>query len=154
MIDLNISERGLDLIKGFEGFRAITYEDVCHLPTIGYGHRLRAGETFTTLDEATASQLLRQDCRHAEAAISQCVNVPLNQNQYDALVSFTYNVGGGTLLKSTLLKKLNQGDYAGAAQEFLRFNHAGSVVVDGLTRRRTAERALFLSAATSTQENV
>ncbi|EDH9820259.1 TPA_asm: lysozyme, partial [Salmonella enterica subsp. enterica serovar Typhimurium] len=80
-----------------------------------------------------------------ENDVSRLVKVKLTQGQFDALVSFAYNLGARTLSSSTLLRKLNSGDYAGAADEFLRWNKAGGKVLNGLTRRREAERALFLS---------
>lgn len=145
MASRKTSDAGIAFIESFEGFRPAPYPDVAGFLSIGFGHRIRPSELFTFLDEEDATQLLKQDCSHAESAVNQCVHVVLNQNQFDALVSFCYNLGGGTLLKSTLLRKLNDGDYQNAANEILRFDHAGGVVVPGLTRRRQAERELFLT---------
>lgn len=137
-----ISQRGIDLIKQFEGLRLEAYEDSVGVLTIGYGHTLnvKAGDTC---DEADAEYLLRQDLADAEGAVHSLVRVPLNQNQLDALLSFVFNLGRGNLAKSTLLKKLNASDYAGASLEFTKWNRAGGQVLKGLTRRREAEQALF-----------
>ncbi|HAK9115445.1 TPA: lysozyme, partial [Salmonella enterica] len=97
------------------------------------------------IDEATAERLLNTGLVGYENDVSRLVKVKLTQGQFDALVSFAYNLGARTLSSSTLLRKLNAGDYAGAADEFLRWNKAGGKVLNGLTRRREAERALFLS---------
>ncbi len=97
------------------------------------------------IDEATAERLLNTGLDGYENDVSRLVKVKLTQGQIDALVSIEYNLGDRTLSSSTLLRKLNSGDYAGAADEFLRWNKAGGKVLNGLTRRREAERALFLS---------
>lgn len=142
---MKTSDRGIDLITTFEGFSADAYPDVAGKMTIGYGHLIKPYESFpVAITEAAARDILNEDLGWAESAVSQCVNVNLNQNEFDALVCFTFNVGGGNLLKSTLLLKLNNGDYKGAADQFLRWCRAGGVEVAGLTRRRAAERALFL----------
>lgn len=146
------SEKGIRLIKLFEGCRLTAYPD----PgtggdpwTIGYGWThpvdgkpVRPG---MTIDEVTADRLLKTGLVGYENDVLKVVRVKLTQGQFDALVSFAYNVGSRALSTSTLLKKLNTGDYAGAADEFLRWNKAGGKVLNGLTRRREAERALFLS---------
>ena len=147
---------GLALIKEFEGFVAQWYPDPAHgwkVPTIGYGHTDSAGSPKyatsknLTLTEADGSAILQRDLGQYEAAVSAAVRVPLNENQFGALVSFTYNLGAGNLGSSTLLRKLNAGDYAGAAGEFPRWNKAGGKVLAGLTRRRAAEQALFTKVA-------
>lgn len=139
-----INEAGLDLIKDFEGLRLDAYQDAVGIWTIGYGHTSTAypGQRITT---AQATALLRQDVANFEDAVTRAVRVPITENQFAALVSFTYNVGSGALNSSTLLRKLNAGDTLGAANEFLRWNRAGGRVLAGLTRRREAERSLFLS---------
>ena len=139
-----INEAGLELIKDFEGLRLNAYRDAVGVWTIGYGHTSTAypGQRITT---AQATALLRQDVANFEQAVTQAVRVPITENQFAALVSFTYNVGSGALNSSTLLRKLNTGDTFGAANEFLRWNRAGGRVLAGLTRRREAERSLFLS---------
>lgn len=98
-----------------------------------------------TIKQETAERLLKTGLVSYESDVSRTVKVGLTQGQFDATVSFTYNLGAGSLSTSTLLRKLNAGDYAGAADEFLRWNKAGGKVLNGLTRRREAERALFLS---------
>lgn len=139
-----INETGLELIKDFEGLRLSAYQDAVGVWTIGYGHTSTAypGQRITI---AQATALLRQDVANFENAVTQAVRVPITENQFAALVSFTYNVGSGALNSSTLLRKLNAGDTFGAASEFLRWNRAGGNVLAGLTRRREAERSLFLS---------
>lgn len=137
---------GLSLVKSFEGLRLTKYQDVVGKWTIGYGHLILPSESFPApITESQAEALLRKDLSISEAGVSNLVKVPINQNQFDALVSFTFNLGVGNLQNSTLLKKLNAGDKQGAADEFLRWNKAGGKEVAGLTRRRAAERSLFLS---------
>lgn len=147
---------GLALIKEFEGFVPTWYPDPAHgwkVPTIGYGHTDSAGSPkYATsknmkLTEAEASAILQRDLERYEADVARLVKMPLNENQHGGLVSFTYNLGAGNLGSSTLLRKLNAGDYAGAAAEFPRWNKAGGKVLAGLTRRRAAEQALFLRPA-------
>jgi lysozyme len=99
--------------------------------------------------KAEARLILERDLAQYAAVVKKSVSVPINENQYGALVSFTYNLGPSNFLKSTLLKKLNNGDYEGAAAEFKRWNRAGGQILKGLTRRRAAEAALFLSGATT-----
>lgn len=112
--------------------------------TIGYGHTATAKQGMT-ITQAKAVELLKNDLARFEAGVNTYVKVPINQNQFDALVSFSYNVGSGALKTSTLLKKLNAKDYQGAADEFLRWNKASGKVLAGLTKRRETERALFLT---------
>ena len=141
------SDNAFDMIKKFEGYSATAYPDpgTGGEPfTLGYGHTggVRRGDVC---DEAQADYWLRQDVQTAVDGVNRLVTVPVNQNQFDALVDFVYNVGVGNLERSTLLKKLNAGDYTGAADEFPRWNKAGGKEMAGLTRRREAEKALFLS---------
>lgn len=136
---------GLALIKSFEGLRLEKYKDAVGKWTIGYGHLILPNENFShPITEAEAEALLRTDLLMTERGVRKAVTVDLNQNQFDALVAFTFNLGAGNLQSSTLLKLLNQGEYAQAADQFLRWNKAGGKVLAGLTRRREAERALFL----------
>ncbi|MEA3639925.1 MAG: glycoside hydrolase family protein [Lamprobacter sp.] len=141
---MNISEAGIELIKRFEGVKLQAYDDGVGVITIGYGHTkgVRWGDTITQ-DEA--ENLLQEDLEQFERCVTDAVDVPLNQNQYDALVSFAFNVGCGALRRSTLLTKLNAGDYQGAADQLLRWNRGGGKVMRGLVLRRQAERELFLS---------
>ncbi|ENJ7288196.1 lysozyme [Enterobacter hormaechei] len=146
---MQTSEKGIALIKQFEGCKLTAYQDSVGVWTIGYGWTqpvdgkpIRAG---MTIKQETAERLLKTGLISYESDVSRLVKVGLTQGQFDALVSFTYNLGARSLSTSTLLRKLNAGDYAGAADEFLRWNKAGGKVLSGLTRRREAERALFLS---------
>ena len=139
---MNTSDAGLDLIKSHEGLRLRAYLDSVEIPTIGYGHT-RGVELGMTCDEAQADAWLRDDVKIAERCVNGLVTVPLTQGEFDALVSFVFNLGCANLRESTLLRKLNDSDYDGAAQEFARWNHAGGEVVAGLTARRQAERQRF-----------
>ena len=144
-----VNKDTLDLIKSFEGLVKKWYRDPVGVWTIGYGHTDSAGhprrrdDPGLTLTEHDAEIILQRDLAQYEAAVQGEVKVPLNENQYGALVSFTYNLGPGNLRSSTLLRKLNAGDYAGASAEFPRWNKAGGKVLNGLIRRRAAEQALF-----------
>ncbi|MFB0823846.1 lysozyme [Chromobacterium violaceum] len=138
---------GISLIKQFEGVRLAAYQDMVGVWTIGYGHTgpdVKAGMTIT---QQQADQLLAADLEKFETGVRKAVIVPLNANQFSALVSFSYNLGLGNLRSSTLLRLLNKGDYNGAAAQFPRWNRAGGQAVPGLTRRRKAEQALFLTPA-------
>ncbi|MCK6950537.1 lysozyme [Enterobacter roggenkampii] len=146
---MQTSDKGIALIKQFEGCKLTAYQDSVGIWTIGYGWTqpvdgkpIRAG---MTIKQETAERLLKTGLVSYESDVSRLVKVGVTQGQFDALVSFTYNLGALSLSTSTLLRKLNAGDYAGAADEFLRWNKAGGKVLNGLTRRREAERALFLS---------
>lgn len=134
------------LIKHFEGCRLTAYADSVGVWTIGYGHTkgVTRGQTIT---EAEADDLLRQDVAVAESGVRRNVKVPLTQGQFDALVSFVFNLGSEQLAESTLLRKLNASRYEEASAEFSRWVHAGGVELPGLVKRRAAERALFDSNA-------
>ncbi|KVC73244.1 lysozyme [Burkholderia ubonensis] len=137
---------GIELIKHFEGLRLARYLDAVGKPTIGYGHLILPHERFTRpLTPAEADALLRQDLRSAELSLRKLLRVPVTQQQFDALMSFVFNLGSGRLRSSTLLRYLNAGAPARAADQFLVWNKAGGRPLAGLTRRRQAERALFLS---------
>lgn len=146
---MKISNNGIDLIKEFEGCRLAAYRDSVGVLTIGYGWTYpvdgRPIKPGMTIAQETAERLLKTGLVSYENDVLKLVRVKLTQNQFDALVSFAYNLGARALSTSTLLRKLNTGDYAGAADEFLRWNKAGDEVLPGLARRREAERALFLS---------
>lgn len=148
---MRTSEAGILFIADQEGFRPKVYRDVAGIATIGYGHKLRIGDpVVVTEDQALA--LLRQDVAMAEAQIDGRVKVPLNQHQYDALVSFVFNVGGGAFAASMLLSELNQGRYQAAADQLPFWDHAivagEKVEVPALKRRRKMERAVFLTPPT------
>lgn len=145
----SINQAGLNLVEQFEGIRLKPYLDSANVPTIGLGTtRYPDGKAVTMNDPPiTKKQAYEFLTKHLQAdanAVSGMLKVVVNDNQFAALVSFAYNVGRGALASSTLLKKLNSGDVEGAANQFLKWDHAGGVVVAGLTRRRQAERALFL----------
>ena len=149
---MQVSDAGIELIKSFEGFRANAYPDPKSGGdpwTVGYGttkfpsaRPVKKGDYVTP---AQAEMYLREDVKKFANSVDALVTVPLKQCQYDALVSFVYNLGATNFRTSTLLKKLNAKDYKGAADEFLRWVSPGSSVEAGLRRRRTAERDLFLS---------
>lgn len=134
-----------DLIKQFEGFSATPYKDSAGKWTIGFGHLIKNNETFGTISQAQAEELLAKDTSGAQSTINNLVTVPLNANQRAALVSFVYNIGSGNFANSTMLRLLNSGDYAGAAKEFERWIYAGGVVNSGLVSRRAKEKRLFQS---------
>jgi len=140
------SSAGINLLKQFEGCRLTAYKA---LPTekyytIGYGHYGPDVAKDMTITQKQADELLKKDLKSYEKAVNDYVKVNITQNMFDALVSFTYNCGTAALKGSTLLKKLNVGDYSGAAEEFLKWNKSGGVVISGLTARRKKEKELFL----------
>jgi lysozyme len=139
---MNISQVGINLIKSFEGCRLTAYKDVAGVLTIGYGHTsgVRSGQTIT---QAQADALLVQDLKKFCDTVNANIRVPINQYQFDALVSFAYNVGATAFKTSTLLEMLNKKDYHGASNQFLLWVHAKGKVVQGLVNRRKAEKALF-----------
>jgi lysozyme len=144
-----INAAGLRLIKSFEGFEPKWYRDPVGIWTIGFGHTDAAGapkhatSKGLVLSDEAATEILANDLGQYAAAVEKAVKVPLNDNQFAALVSFTYNVGAGALAKSTLVKKLNAGNYGAVRSELAKWNKAGGKVLKGLTRRRAAEASLF-----------
>lgn len=142
---LSINHHGLALLKEYEGLRLEPYYDVGGKLTIGYGHLIKPGEFYTRLTEAQAQALLLQDIKVAEAYIKRLVKKPLNYQQFSALASLVYNIGPGNFQRSTMLYALNNDRKREAAQEFLRWDKVGTRQVDGLSRRRKAEKALFES---------
>ncbi|MBD1919769.1 glycoside hydrolase family protein [Microcoleus sp. FACHB-831] len=150
---MQISQKGLDLIKKFEGLYLTAYLDPAGIPTIGYGtirypngQKVKLGNEIT---EQQAEAYLLDECSKFAQKVEKLVTASLNQNQFDALVSFCYNLGDGALGQSTLLKELNKANYLGAANEFPRWNKAtvkGKLqVLNGLVKRRAEEKALFES---------
>jgi lysozyme len=140
------SRSGIELIKSFEGLRLRAYPDPVTggAPwTIGYGATAAVWPGMT-VTAAEAEAMFRHDLARVERDVNRLVRVPVDQTMFDALVSFAYNVGTGNFRRSTLLRKLNAGDFRGAAEQFLRWNRAGGRTVAGLTRRRRSERRLFL----------
>lgn len=140
-----INQAGLELIKKAEGLRLDAYICPAGVLTIGYGStfNVKAGDRITA-EEAEAR--LRKDVEIFEKAVCELVKVNLTSNQFSALVSFVYNIGPEAFRESTLLRKLNAGDYPGAADQFLVWNKGGGQVLEGLVIRRQAERQLFLTA--------
>jgi len=142
--------KNIDIILKFEGFESSPYLCPASIPTIGFGSTRYADGTPVKLADHSISmdeaiELLYATLSTYEDAVNKNVKAPINQNQFDALVSFAYNVGANNFAKSTLLKKLNKADYLGAADELLRWNRGGGKVLKGLVLRRDAERSLFLT---------
>lgn len=141
---MKTSENGLAVIKKYEGLSLTTYRCPAGLLTIGYGHTGKDVSPGMTISKETADTYLKTDVQKFENEINRLVEVPLTQNQFDTLVSFVYNVGPGNFQKSTLLKKINQKDFTGAADEFLRWNKSNGKILPGLVKRREEERKLWL----------
>jgi len=139
----NLSLHGIGLIKKFEGFSTVKYREPNGGYSIGYGHFIRVGENLEKITEKEAEAVLKKDLLSAEKAVERNVRVPLNQGQYDALVSFTYNLGEGNLQKSGLLKKINSKDYRGASMEFIKWSYSGGKKSKGLEARRKKEAEIF-----------
>ena len=139
---MKTSEEGVALIKKFEGCELSSYKCSAGVHTIGYGHTLNVQDGDTCSQEE-AEDMLRDDLGVFEEAVSRLVNVDLEQNQFDALVAWTFNLGEGNLGESTLLKVLNKSEYSGVPEQIKRWNRAGGEVLDGLIRRREAEALLF-----------
>lgn len=141
---MKVSNNGINLVKRFEGLQLKAYKDSVGVLTIGYGHThaVKAGDMITGVQ---ADAFLREDLQVAELTVNTNVKVKLTQGQFDALVSFVFNLGSGNFVKSTLIKKLNAGDYAGAADEFGKWVNAGGKKLSGLVKRRAAEREVFLT---------
>jgi len=140
-----VVDKTRELVARFEGLRLAVYKDEAGLDTIGYGHLVKKGESFTVISIAQAEALLDADLEPARAAVAKYVAVPVSDNQRAALVSLVFNIGVGAFVASTLLSLLNEYDYQGAAGQFDRWVYAGGKVSKGLQTRRSAEKALFLS---------
>ncbi len=139
---MKTSNNGIDLIKHFEGCETEAYLCPAGVPTIGYGH-IKGVQMGDVITEAQAHEMLVEELDEYESYINDLVTVSLNQNQFDAMVSWVYNLGSGNLRASTLLKVLNSGDYSGVPEQIMRWNKAGGEVLEGLTIRRQAEADLF-----------
>lgn len=148
---MKISEKGLNLIKKYEGFSSRPYMCPANIPTIGYGSTYYPNGTKVKLSddsisEEEATQILEYIAqKDFGSAVNKFVIVELTQNQFDALVSFAYNIGRTAFENSTLLKLLNRGEYEAAAEQFEKWNKSGGKVLSGLTKRRFDEQKLFLS---------
>jgi lysozyme len=140
------SPAGIKAIEGYEGCRLTAYQDSVGVWTIGVGHTIGVVPGMTITQEE-ADDLLAEDLANAEAAVNSLVKVPLSQPQFDALASLVFNIGPGAFRSSTLLRKLNAGDYEGAAAEFPRWCRAGDQILPGLEKRRAAEAAMFKETA-------
>lgn len=146
---MKTSQNGLDIIHELESFSSVPYLCPSKIPTIGWGNTYYEDGTKVTLNDKPISQkrgdeLFSFILSKFETQILNIVKVPVNQNQFDALVSFAYNVGIGNFKQSTLLKKLNNGDFIGASLEFEKWNKSNGKVLKGLVRRRLKEKELFL----------
>ena len=146
--EMHISPCGIDLICNFEGLRLNAYDDGVGVWTIGYGTtkypngiRVKRGDTCT-LEQAKS--YMQHDLKKFEQTVNSAVNVPINQNQFDALVALAYNIGTNAFKNSTLVKRLNEGNYKAAANQFDVWVNAGGKRVQGLVNRRAIEKALFL----------
>ncbi|MDE1156356.1 MAG: lysozyme [Acidobacteriaceae bacterium] len=144
---MTISDKGLALVKSFEGLRLAAYTDSAGIWTIGYGStaNVKPGMVIT---QQQADDRLRADMAQAEHAVNIGVRIALNQSQFDALCDFAFNVGIGNFLKSSLREVLNEGNFVDAPALFSQWTKAGGKVLDGLVRRRAAEAALFASPTT------
>ena len=145
MAILTLSPQGAAFIARFEGFRQQRYVCPAGKLTIGYGHVIQSGEIFSSLTPLEAETLLIGDTFRESAPVARALTLDLPQHQRDALISLAFNVGGGAIRKSTLVRLLNAGATDQAAEEFLRWNRIGKVEIRGLTRRRQAERHLWLT---------
>jgi lysozyme len=134
--------QGIELIRHFEGCRLDAYLCPAGVWTIGYGHTANVKEG-DSIDQEAAEAFLIEDLENFEQSVTRMVEVPLTQQQFDALVSWTFNLGAGNLAESTLLRKLNNYQYVDVPEQIMRWVRAGGQVLDGLVRRRAAEAALF-----------
>jgi len=141
----SLGPAGSKLIQSFESFTSTSYKDQRGIWTIAWGHTGPDVGPNTTCSEYQGSQWFIQDTQIAVNAVNRSIDVALNQNQFDALVSLCFNIGQGNFASSTLAHVLNKGDYPGAADQILCWNHTNGQVNPGLTRRRIAEHDLFLA---------
>ena len=146
----HINERGIEMVKSFEGLALRPYVCAGGVNSVGYGATVsRTGGPIDLdmepISETEAEALLLRDLESSEGWVSRLIKTALTENQYSALTSFTFNVGAGALQRSTLRMKLNRSEYQGAAEEFPKWRMAGGRILAGLVRRRAAERTLFLA---------
>lgn len=142
---MDLSNNALSVIKRFEGFSPTPYPDAQGY-SIGYGHFIKPGESYSVISEDQATELLRQDASNAAYAVRAAVTVPLTQNQFDALTSLAYNIGVTAFRHSSLVRKLNAGDYSAASAQFAVWNKSQGKVLPTLIARRSDEQQLFLTA--------
>jgi lysozyme len=138
-----VSANGILFIQQWERLRLRPYNAGDGLETVGWGHVLSKGDAIRLYTESECMTLLKGDLIYAEGSVTRLITAPLNQNQYDALVSFTFNCGGGVLQRSQIRIKLNRGDYGGAKMAFRNYVRSNGVKLLGLVRRRSAEAQLF-----------
>lgn len=142
---MNVSDRGINLIQHFEGFYSKPYYCPAGVLTIGFGTVIKDPKPYLQgITKEQATNMMMSEIIKNERSINRLVKAFINQNQFDALISFVYNLGAGNLQASTLLRKLNNLDFLGAADEFPKWRKAGGRVLQGLVRRRLMERNLFL----------
>lgn len=142
---MQLSPEGLRFIQQFEGLALAPYRCPAGYLTVGYGHVLTPTEcqTLPQITADTARSFLAQDVRIAEQSVARLITSPLRQHQFDALVSFTFNLGSGALQRSTLRRLINRGDHQNAPHEFTRWVWAGGKKLPGLVKRRQAEAELY-----------
>lgn len=145
MIIPPVPQAAVDLVKQFEGCRLSRYSDIAGNATIGYGHLCKVGDGLDYIDETTAENLLRQDLLVSAAAVVRYTKVPLNENQYAALIDFAFNEGCGSLQRSIILQKVNRLEFSDLPKEFMRWVWAKGRRQKGLIARRQAEIDLFMS---------
>ena len=144
--ELKTSQEGISLIKSFEGCELTAYRCSADVPTIGYGHTAGVSDGDTCTQEE-AENMLAEDLVEFEDYVKNYVESELQQNEFDALVAWTYNLGPANLKESTMLKELNSGNFEEVPRQMKRWNRAGGEVLDGLIRRREAESRLFKGEA-------
>ena len=153
---MKTSDDGVALIKLYEGCKLTAYRCPAGVWTIGYGHTTAAGEPTVVegmkITAVEATNILKRDLKKFEQGVDESVTVPLSQNQFDALVSFAFNVGLGALRKSTLLRKLNAGDYAAVPAELMKWTKAGGKELPGLVKRRRAEAGMWRGVDDQSQD--
>lgn len=146
MANLKVSDKGIKFLKEREGEILRGYKDSVGLLTIGVGHLVLPGEPYRLnkpITQAESTRLLRQDLVRFEKCVNSAVKVPINQNQFDALVSLAFNIGEKAFNNSSVVKRLNAKNYTGAAEAFLMWVNAGGKKSKGLVTRRNLEKALF-----------
>ncbi len=139
------NKKGIELIKLFEGFKSEPYVCAGGYLTIGYGHKLLPSDPYKIITQEKAAQILENDLRRMERSVLKYIDVEINDDQFAALVSFTFNVGSAALQRSVLRQKINYGHYDDGAKEFLKWVYAGGRKIMGLVRRRNLESNLFNS---------
>lgn len=141
----SLNSKGIDLVRRSEGLRLTPYKDVAGKPTIGIGHLIRKGEDFSAgITEEEAEAILQRDLISARTSVCTLIKVTLSDNQFAALVDFTFNLGGAHLQSSTLRRKINRGE-TDVRKEFMRWNKAAGLISIALTKRRRAEADLYLT---------